>query len=319
MRWFLIAFLLPWLGLWAEESAPIGQPEAVDLDQLAHPVQPFLWEITGGELEKASYLFGTIHMSDERVVKLHPAAKTAYDDADTFAAEIDLSLANQLKMSQVFVRQDKKPLKSLIGEDLYDAVNVELKAINPGLDLKPFDTFQVWALAITLPMLEEQLKGKPALDPRLWEHAGRSGKELWALETIEQQLGGIKSLNLAEQQMWLSITVAQLKEAREEGVEVLGELRDAYLVGSADGLLAIIDTQRSEQKLSPQERALEEKFLKLMIDKRNEQMAQSIINKLEKNPSKSHFIAAGTLHFLGDQKIQKFLIEAGYTVTRITH
>ena len=52
--------------------------EAIDTSKLKHPVKPALWKVEGKDLTKPSYLFGTIHLGDPRVVKLHPKAeKTA--------------------------------------------------------------------------------------------------------------------------------------------------------------------------------------------------------------------------------------------------
>ena len=85
-----ILFLLPFLAH-AEEKP--------DLAELKHPVKACLFKVEGNELEKTSYLFGTIHLSDPRVLKLHPNAEAAFKASDTFYAEIDLDPGAQLQVA----------------------------------------------------------------------------------------------------------------------------------------------------------------------------------------------------------------------------
>ena len=67
--------------------------QKVDIAALKHPVNACLFKVEGNGLKKTSYLFGTIHLADPRVVNLHPNAKAAFKDTDAFYAEIDRSIS----------------------------------------------------------------------------------------------------------------------------------------------------------------------------------------------------------------------------------
>ena len=48
-----------------------------------------LWRITGNGLQKPSYLFGTMHLTDERIFNIGDSVYNAIEKTDGFATEID--------------------------------------------------------------------------------------------------------------------------------------------------------------------------------------------------------------------------------------
>ena len=48
-----------------------------------------LWKISGKDLKKASYLYGTMHLTDERIFNLGDSLYKAIEHSDGFALEID--------------------------------------------------------------------------------------------------------------------------------------------------------------------------------------------------------------------------------------
>lgn len=49
----------------------------------------FLWRITGNGLEKPSYLYGTMHLTDDRIFNLGDSLYKAIENSDGFAIEIN--------------------------------------------------------------------------------------------------------------------------------------------------------------------------------------------------------------------------------------
>jgi len=78
------------------KEEPQKQKAVINFQEFKHPVKPMLWKITKDTLAEPSYLFGTIHLNDERVTTLHPAAELAFSMSDVFYAEIDFSIEAQL-------------------------------------------------------------------------------------------------------------------------------------------------------------------------------------------------------------------------------
>lgn len=305
MKTILSLLLAPALLL-AKEPAP--KP---DLTTIKHPVAPLLWKIEGNELKKPSYLFGSIHLSDKRVTTLHPAADKAFKSSDTIATEIDLGTENQIALSQLLVRADGKTLSQSIGKDLTKQLDDELGTINPALDSSVFQPLKTWAVTLTLASLEDALKQKQPLDLLLYNQAKEAGKSLWALETNEQQLGIFDKLTEDEHKKILQDTLSALKAARKEGVSIHHALLDAYLLGDTNKVL--MTTKIELEKADNPE--LEKKFMKLLLAGRNDHITQSVVTKLKKEPTKSHFIVAGTLHYVGENNVVDLLKKQGYTVT----
>lgn len=312
----LFGYLLLASGLVAKAPSPVKAAKAnVDLSALQHPVQPMLWKIEGKGLKKPSYLFGTVHLSDSRVTTLHPLAQKSFDDSSAFYAEVDLDPAKAMGMVQFLLREDKKTFAEVAGEKLANEAEAELKAINQALSLAPFDRFELWALAVMLPQLESQFQGAKPLDLQLWEKAVKAGKSAAPLETMIEQTSGLDSLSLAEQKSLLSLTLAEMRVAREEKRMAYQPLFDAYLLGDLQILTQAID--ESMLAGGKMDQALRDRLAEKLLYERNARMAKVIIERLTDQSAVSHFFAVGTAHYLGDKNIRSFLEKQGYRISLI--
>lgn len=309
MKTILSLLLAPALLL-AKEPAP--KPA---LDNIKHPIAPVLWKVEGNELKKPSYLFGSIHLSDKRVTTLHPKVEKAFNEADTVATEIDLGTENQIALSQLLLRDDGKMLSQSIGAELTKALDAELAAINPALDSSAFQPLKTWAVTLTLASIEDALQQKQPLDLLIYNRAKAKEKGLWALETNKQQLGIFDKLTEEEHKLVLSDTLVALKEARKEGKNLHQALLDAYLIGDTNKILLTTKTEL-EKAENPE---LEKKFIKLLLDGRNTHMTESITKKFKAEPTKSHLVVVGALHYVGENNIVDLLRKAGYKVTLQTN
>ena len=303
------AFLALATCLQAKEKA------LVDLKQIKHPVKPMLWKIEGKGLKKPSYLFGTIHITDSRATTLHPLAQQAFDQAGAVYTEIDLSPAKQLKMAAMYMRKDDKSLVQLVGQDMVKALNEELKAINPALNDQPFQKMKLWALALSLSQIGDQLKGGQPLDMQLWQRAHKAGKKTGALETPQGQAGQLDKFTIDEQKELLSVTLKMMKLSRQKKVKLYQEMVDAYLAGDKEAIEKQFD--KSAYMGIKINEELNKKFLNLLLHQRNKEMAKSIQKALSQPDAGSFFFAAGTAHYLGKQSVNDLLKEAGYTVTPV--
>jgi uncharacterized protein YbaP (TraB family) len=306
-------FLPLFLFLFGMCGAQAKDEKALNLADLKHPVKPMLWKIEGKGLKKPSYLFGTIHLPDKRVTQLHPTAQKAFDAADTLYTEIDLSPANQLGMAKFFMRKDGKTLEEELGKSLLTELNRELAIVNPMLNAKGLNQFKTWAVAMTVPFLQDQLLGKVALDSQLWARATKADKKTGALEKPEDQVGPMDLFTAGEQKELLSVTLKVMKKSRELKVQPYQELIDAYLMGDIQVAAEIMKKNSSMGvKMSD---ALMAKFMKNLLHVRNRGMADTIINDLKSPERGSCFFAAGTGHYVGEKNVGEMLKAAGYQIT----
>lgn len=285
-------------------------------EDLKHPAKPLLWKVEGKNLEKPSYLFGTLHIGAKEVTTLHPLAREAFDSAEIIYTELPMDPASQLAIGPLIIRKDGQTLHESIGEELAARLDEELKLINPALDAAPFQSLKTWIVGTTLTLLPDQLTGNKSLDVVLWDEAVAAGKKTGALETAESQLGIFDEMTEEEQVITLSETIRSLKEDRENDRNTFDLLKDAYLSGEPERLEE--EMQRALDAIADSEfKEVSEKFMKRLIADRDVTMAATIVEILTKDPATIHFFAAGAGHFSSKTSIRSHLEKAGYTVTRI--
>ncbi len=285
----------------------------LDLSHLKHPAKPMLWKVEGKNLKKASYLFGSIHVSDKNIINLHPAAEAAYKQADTLATEIDLGLINQIRATTLLMRKDKQTLQQAIGDKLYNQFEEELKTINPELSADPFNKMKTWAAMLILGMIDEQIKGKEMLDAHLWNRAAKDNKKRWNLEILTEQIGSLDILTEPEQKILLKDSIAAMKTLRKHKVNMLTLIKKLYIQGETKELSTLFNVNIHLEGANIE---IGEKFMKLLLPERNKRMTKKIAETFNKMPEKSHFIVAGTLHYIGQQNVPDLLRKLGYTVTK---
>lgn len=298
-----ILFLLPFLA---------HAQEKLDLAELKHPIKACLFKVEGNELEKPSYLFGTIHLSDPRVLKLHPNAEAAFKASDTFYAEIDLDPGAQLQIAPLLMRQDAKKLTEAIGPELTNKLNRVLKDINPVLSAAPFDALKTWAVAASLPLIESQLMGKGALDAALYQRAMKENKKTGALESGDSQVAVFDKFTEQEQQTMLSETLDMMIAEQDAEIKSLDRMLNVYLTGTTDEIAAMMTAEIAKMKSDPE---LTKRLMKALLDDRNIDMANKADEFMQADPEKSHFFAVGAAHYTGKTAVQDLLKEKGYTIT----
>ena len=281
-----------------------------------HPDQALLWKVTGKGLTKPVHLFGTIHLGDPSVSTLHPVAQKAFDAAECFYTEIDLSKESQLAITPLIMRTDGKSLNESIGKELASQFDAELQRINPQLTSAPFQTLKTWMAASMPELLPEQLKGLKALDAKLWAAATASGKKILALEKASSQIKAFEVLTEPEQVIYMKYSLERLAQNRAEGVSDIAKLKASYIKGDVASINQ--DINRALHEIAKGEHPeIGKKLWDSILVKRDKSMGKTIIKTLQENPTNSHFFAVGAAHYCTDTSILFYLKEAGYTLTRI--
>jgi hypothetical protein len=92
-----------------------------------------LWEISGGDLESPSYLYGTIHMIDRQDFYLSDSLRKAIGDAQKVVFEINLESMNDMTammgiMMKAFM-PDNTSLEDLLSPEEYQIVADHFEAM----------------------------------------------------------------------------------------------------------------------------------------------------------------------------------------------
>lgn len=249
----------------------------------------------------SSYLFGTIHSEDERVMNLPPPVRSAFDGARVFVMEVVPDSEAIIQSMVAMVYTDGRTLAEVTGQDLYRELVVAVKT--RGMSEEAIKDFKPWAV-VTILGVPPPGTGE-FLDLHLYKSALADGKPVIGLETMEEQLAVFGGLSESDQVALLEQTL----EVLDELPGAYKRLLDTYLRRDLAELLRLGD-----EYLHGGDSALGERFKAAALDLRNVRMTERMLPLFEQG---EHFVAVGALHLPGGQGILARLRAAGFEVRAV--
>lgn len=326
---FYLALLFATAGAQAREAETCTGTDliakmAVDAPETLQRIRSDAASIANGEallwrVEKdgaaPSYLFGTMHMSDPRIVALPAAAQEAFEASSTLVIEtteiLDQSkmMAAMLAKPDLMMFTDNTTLFSLLSAE--DRAEVEAALTRRGIPPASVAKMKPWMIAsmIALPACELSRKaaGVPVLDIELAKQAEAAGKTLAGLETIADQLSAMASLPMDYHMRGLVETL-KLGERMDDIIETMIVL---YLQGEP-GMFwpffkeVLPSGEDGEAGFSM--------FEETMVTARNHTMAREAAPYFDKGAA---FVAVGALHLPGEEGVVELLRKAGYRLEAV--
>jgi uncharacterized protein len=265
-------------------SPAMAREEAVATRGLLYEIRP-----PGGGA--SSYLFGTIHSEDRRVIDLPAEVRAAFEASPRLALEVVPDASAIIKAMVTMSYTDGRLLRDALPPDLYRETAEALGEL--GMPEEAFKDLKPWAV-VTL------LSGPPSetgefLDMLIYRDALASAKRIEGLETMAEQLAVFDDLPETDQVELLRETLA----SREHLPRIFEELIGAYLERDLERLQTM-----SEAYLAEGDPALAAMFQEVVIDSRNRRMVERMAPLLLEG---GWFIAVGALHLPGDQGIVELL------------
>lgn len=255
----------------------------------------WLWKVEA-DGQPASYLFGTIHIDDPRVMDFSAELREAFHEARTFAMES-------------IPQNDMGPALMPNGSLADKLTEVELDRVRQLADEHSLDTdtalrMKPWLLAsiFSLP----QPRSPFTLDVVLYGKAFNDRKRIIGLETPEEHFNSLDSVPESDQLALLRSVLAKTPAQKEEEY---AKVVDAYLGKDFEVLLA--DDQQFVDGLTAE---AGRRLMALLLTERNLKMAEAIRREVEKGPV---FIAVGASHLPGEQGLIALLRKAGFRVSGI--
>jgi uncharacterized protein YbaP (TraB family) len=272
-----------------------------------------LWKIEK-DGRPPSYLFGTVHLTDERVTNLSPAVKSALNAAKVVALEVsDLSetaTASVIAQAAPLVMfTDGRRLDTLLSNADYDVVKTIIA--RSGMPVEMAALFKPWIVTMILSVSEcERHKvqnGARVLDMKIAEMGKARGLDVVGLETIPAQL---ESLAAVPEQQQLDMLRSSLRFAdrTDDMMETLVQLYLSRKISAAMPFQLALARQAgvSDQAFAG--------FQQKLIVERNEKMLAVAEPLLDKG---GVFVAIGALHLPGEKGVVALLRQSGYTVSPI--
>lgn len=261
-----------------------------------------------------SHIFGTVHLSDDRVNDLTPAIQEAIDGSRVVALEIaDLSperlAAGIGKVANLLQYSDGRSLEALLTPDeLQIARTAVQKAGMPGAALARLRPWVV-TMSIALTECERQrtASGLKPLDERLGERARVRRIQVVSLETIEAQLKAMAAVPEADQLALLKAGL-QLHHLTPDMMETL---IGRYLASDLGMIWAMQLELWRQQGVTE---AAAGAFMRELVTVRNKRMRDAALPFVARGGT---FIAVGALHLPGKDGLVALFQEAGYTATPV--
>ena len=281
------------LGVWL--AALVCAAHAVGAEQ-----KGLLWKIERDGV-KPSFLLGTMHSEDPRVVKVAPEVQRAFDASTSFTMEVVLDTQTIADTAQAMVFSDGRDLKTVLGTELYNKI-VPLMAQH-GVPETILPVYKPWAIFLTLSM--PPAKTGVFLDAALYEAALTQKKVVHGLETVKEQLSIFDRMTAEEQSQLVADAVKHFGELKGVFEEMIG----IYLKRDLPGLQAL-----NEKYTASDDSKLEQKLMAELIDVRNLRMVERMAPRLKEGKA---FVAVGALHLPGDHGLLRLLEKQGYRVSAV--
>jgi uncharacterized protein len=273
-----------------------------------------LWRIEKPGLAP-SYLFGTIHSTDESALEIARRAAESIGGAKVVATELGgpidvLEKANVTAATLASaLDRDHDTFEGAIAPE--DREKIEKFITGLGYPAEFAHHLKPWFLAIltALPKCEAEREGLnlPEVDQFLAETARDLGVKVIGLETTQEQLAAIANLRPEVAATLLTLTArnpAINDDLYVTTLRLYRESRPAEIVAIADALGG----------LSAAERAAQDEFTRALLQDRNAIMAERAAPLLT---SGGAFIAVGALHLSGKTGLVERFRADGYTVTKV--
>jgi uncharacterized protein YbaP (TraB family) len=275
----------------AADSAAIAEAPAAPRGIL-YEIRPS----TGGE---PSFLFGTIHSEDPRVVDLPPPVRKAFDASPRIALEVVPDASAIIKAMVTMTYTDGRLLRDALPPALYLETADALGSL--GMSEEAFKDLKPWAV-VTMLSSPPSETGE-FLDMLLFQRAVAEGKRIEGLESMAEQLAVFDTLPETDQIALLRDTLA----TRAQLPLIFEALIATYLDRDVEGLQRL-----SERHLAESDPALAALFQEVVIDSRNRRMVERMAPLLAEG---GWFIAIGALHLPGDRGVVELLRQRDHGVT----
>lgn len=255
-----------------------------------------LWEISGKELTKPSYIYGTIHMICETDFVMHEKTRKALSTADELVLELNFTDPAELADVQKTMISPV-PLSKKLTPPQYRLLDSVL-ALKAGIQLKTMDQFTLIALSSiaiskTLPCSEIKSYEFEFVNLAKAQH-----KALYALETVKQQT---EYFSKAYSDEALIKQIANFDDYKT----VFEQMINAYKME---------DLAKIEEILKDERFGNTEDSDKWLLQVRNANWAKQMPEMMKR---KSCFFAVGAGHLPGKEGVLQLLKAQGYTVKPI--
>jgi uncharacterized protein len=288
-----------WLSLMTAAGLVVGS--YAQKPSAAPDVNTLLWKISGKNLTKPSYVFGTMHMICANDIELSDSLKNAIRSADNVYLELDMDDMWQMMgaMMHMTMKGDTS-LADLLTPDDYKKVKTYFSEHG---GIIPFSLMEKYKPLLVESMIIEQAKpcdNMIVIEQLVMEEAKKNSVDIKGLETFDYQLAIFDKIPYKLQAQQLVKMVDEAQSGDATGDDEIKVLTEAY----------------RKQELNKMDELTKDdpgigNFTDILLYDRNANWSSKL---QELMPGKSLVVAVGAGHLPGKKGVLNLLREAGYTV-----
>ncbi len=259
-----------------------------------------LWEIKSPQINKSSFLYGTIHMVKKEDFKLKEKVKRSFNSCTKLALEVDLNMSLKTKMDVAMstLLPNNKSIDEFMSKDEFmklkayavDSIGISEKKFNKYKRLKPFYLSSI--------LIKESLGKIKSYDEEFHKMSSKNNMSEIGLESIKSQLKIIDQTSIQDQVKML------LEGIENQEASSFDQMVKAYNEEDIKTLYNIIKSESTDI----------EGFQYNFIEKRNQNWISVIEKTINTEPT---FIAVGAGHLYGEKGVINLLKKQGYDVNPV--
>jgi uncharacterized protein YbaP (TraB family) len=265
--------------------------------------QGLLWRVAR-EGVPPSYVFGTIHVADPRVLELAEPVTRALARSRRYYMESTIGVREEARFFEAAQFEDGRRLEPLIGPEAYARVAAQLRERNVPDPI--IARIKPWAALANLTVLPEDYE-RVNLDQKLIALAQQRGMRVLGLEGVEEQIAVFERIPLDTQ-------VELLKHALAHRDELAAMIEPAIQAWMRRDLAGIHSASDRVEARFPEMAAHYRILFKAVVDNRSVVMAHRLFMPLREGRA---FIAVGANHLYGDRGLLALIEAQGYRVSRV--
>lgn len=260
-----------------------------------------IWQAEG---EQSFRFLGTIHMMRDSDYPLPAAFEEALAQCDVLWLETDIEQitdpAFQNDMTMMMMAEPGNGLTTQLPEPLYQRLGQWSQAI--GIPIEALEPFEPWAATLVISAIALEAKGyspELSVDEHLHRLAIEAGIDVRFLE------GGLEQVQLlanAGKEEGLAMVEQGLDD-----LDQLDELMDTMLTAWRSGDMETLWEATSISRYPAVQR--------ILLEQRNHNWVDQLTTNDQ--PGSTHCVAAGSLHFAGDNSVLELLKAKGYSITQL--
>ncbi|MCJ9692702.1 TraB/GumN family protein [Rhizobium sp. PRIMUS64] len=293
-----------------EKEDPVRFRKAVEKAETIPNGNAIFWKIEKPGLQP-SWLLGTMHVSDSRVLDMPEGFYEAYDAIDTLTVELAEIAEPEKLVLEIFKHPElttlhgDKTLDHILPPDATSEVAAGLK--KKGINVNLMAKMRPWFIYASLQTrgcdIKRRASGLRVLDESLALEALDDGVNLVGLETPVEQIKALS--DVPDDRMLQNLReLLAFPNGMDDITETMISLYDQGKIGMIFSLMEVVSTDLAAEKA----------FENRMITDRNKVMAERAKPYLDKGRT---MIAVGAAHLPGDDGLVELLRQQGFTVTAV--